>query len=297
MKRILAFIFFITLVFMLHGDVQFAEFVTARHNFHRRNHGTPALKWNENIAKFAQEWAEKLAQQEIMYHRKQNEYGENIYWCSGYEFNPASAVDAWYDEIKYYNYSNPVISSATGHFTQVVWAGSTELGCGVAKSKRGGTYFVCNYNPPGNHVRRIDRNVYPLKKPGTEAEDISGYLPESIDVWSDDAFVLTQSVEGFSRRKLPIANYYKGIEKCVYIVVYSRKREGSVYGTWDGPFVMGLIRIKGTWKGKLAEPDGWEGKDFGKTEFFRKLALQYYPSCKNNECWVGGDTGDFFYRE
>lgn len=281
---------------MLYADTRFADIVTKRHNFHRKNHGTPAMTWNDKIAGFAQEWADRLAGQDIMYHRDQSMYGENIFWSSGYEFDPASAVDDWYNEINYYSYSNPVISSATGHFTQVIWAGSAELGCGAARSKSGGIYFVCNYYPPGNHVRSLERNVYPRKSPGKELEDISGYLPESITVWSDDISVTNQQIDGFTMRKLPVANHYKGIENGVYIAVYSKKSSGSVYQTADGFFVAGLIRVKGRWKGKTAEPAGWEGRDISKAGYFMKLAAQYYPSC-GNECRAGGDTGSLFDRE
>jgi hypothetical protein len=49
-----------------------------------------------------------------------------------------------------------------GHFSQVVWVESTELGVGVAKSKTGQIFVVCNYNPPGNFVGSFAPNVPPL---------------------------------------------------------------------------------------------------------------------------------------
>lgn len=38
-----------------------------------------------------------------------------------------------YSEIKDYNFGNPGFSQGTGHFTQVVWKGSTEIGVGVGQ--------------------------------------------------------------------------------------------------------------------------------------------------------------------
>jgi hypothetical protein len=38
-----------------------------------------------------------------------------------------------------------------GHYTQVVWSGTRELGCGVARSPSR-EIWVCNYNPPGNYI-------------------------------------------------------------------------------------------------------------------------------------------------
>jgi hypothetical protein len=47
-------------------------------------------------------------------------------------------------QVNGYDYSNPVY----GHFTQIVWVATTELGCGVAQCS-GGAFYVCQYNPPG----------------------------------------------------------------------------------------------------------------------------------------------------
>jgi len=51
-----------------------------------------------------------------------------------------------------------------GHFTQVVWKGSTELGIGKASGRNGGTFVVANYNPPGNFGGQYNQNVFPLSK-------------------------------------------------------------------------------------------------------------------------------------
>ena len=40
-----------------------------------------------------------------------------------------------------------------GHYTQLVWAESTKLGCGAIKYEEGGynkLYLICNYGPAGN---------------------------------------------------------------------------------------------------------------------------------------------------
>jgi hypothetical protein len=51
-----------------------------------------------------------------------------------------------------------------GHFTQVIWKESTELGIAKAKGKNGSTYIVANYNPGGNMMGDYKDNVFPLKK-------------------------------------------------------------------------------------------------------------------------------------
>jgi len=47
----------------------------------------------------------------------------------------------------------------TGHFTQVVWKGSKEVGMGVSSD---GHFVVCNYSPPGNWTDNFAANVLPL---------------------------------------------------------------------------------------------------------------------------------------
>lgn len=69
----------------------------------------------------------------------------------------------WYDEINYYNFNNPGFGQKTGHFTQVVWLGTTDLGCGLAISKTNKIYGSCNYSPSGNYIGadQFRKNVLP----------------------------------------------------------------------------------------------------------------------------------------
>ena len=48
-----------------------------------------------------------------------------------------------------------------GHFTQVVWKSSKELGVGKATSRSGRIYVVANYYPPGNYQGQFAQNVLP----------------------------------------------------------------------------------------------------------------------------------------
>ncbi len=72
------------------------------------------------------------------------------------------AVDAWYSERQYYSYVNPVYSSSTGHFTQVVWNASVQVGLGIGivfKNPYYYRYVVADYSPPGNYLGQFATNV------------------------------------------------------------------------------------------------------------------------------------------
>lgn len=133
------------------------------HNHYRTIHGVPPLKLSKELCCFAEEWAKNIAATESFKHRPNNKYGENIYmeWSS----NPNSkvsgqkAVDSWYSEIKYHQFGREPSSLKSGHFTQVIWKESKELGVAYSRSKSGKIYVVANYNPAGNMMGQFKNNV------------------------------------------------------------------------------------------------------------------------------------------
>lgn len=133
----------------------FTEILNA-HNRYRSKHCAPALTWSPELAKGAQEWANACTPDpqfpDRFAHSKEawtdaNGYGENLYWGTNATAN--DAVDWWYNEVNQYNFDNPVFSNSVGHFTQLVWQNSKQIGCGLA-SCGGLNFWVCRYSPPGN---------------------------------------------------------------------------------------------------------------------------------------------------
>lgn len=114
---------------------------------------TNDVTWNSDIAAIAQSYADEYTCGADLEHSG-NSYnggalGENL--ARGFNFQKASGVTAWFNEIKYYNYSEPGFTEDTGHFTQLVWSETTEIGCGYKNcGSYWGYYVVCNYSPPGN---------------------------------------------------------------------------------------------------------------------------------------------------
>ena len=130
------------------------------HNKVRKDVGVTALTWSTDLAKFAQEWADHLASQGCdMQHRPRNgewkqKYGENIFWGRGADYSALDASKGWYSEIEFYTHGalNSSNWSKTGHYTQMVWKKTTQVGIAVAKCSDGAIIIVANYNPPGNYM-------------------------------------------------------------------------------------------------------------------------------------------------
>jgi len=93
-------------------------------------------------------------------------YGENISFFEGYGTDPMTllklAIDGWYNEVSLYNFDNPGYSSATGHFTCLVWLTSTRFGMGISiNQSTGQAYISFNTFPPGNIIGQFQQNVLP----------------------------------------------------------------------------------------------------------------------------------------
>jgi len=130
--------------------------IVAAHNGYRSMHCAPALTWSTQLAASAQQWANACTsngQGGFKHDDKRGQVGENLYW--GTRTTAKNAVDWWYGEISNYDFANPKccgppkIPAVVGHFTQVVWRNSTQVGCGVAACS-GKNFWVCRYSPPGN---------------------------------------------------------------------------------------------------------------------------------------------------
>jgi uncharacterized protein YkwD len=126
------------------------EMVTV-HNQWRSKVKVAPLRWSPQLATYAQQWANRLAATGKFEHRQQNKYGENLFWGSGRRWSPTEVVNSWGNEVKDYNYSRNSCRGVCGHYTQIVWKNTKEVGCAVAR-KGNQEYWVCNYNPPGNYI-------------------------------------------------------------------------------------------------------------------------------------------------
>jgi hypothetical protein len=103
------------------------------------------------VAAVAQRWAERLVARNEFLHRPKNVYGENMFKIVGSPWKPARVITEWAAESGNYDYESNHCRGICGHYTQLVWRDTQEVGCGVARKGRI-EIWVCDYNPPGNWV-------------------------------------------------------------------------------------------------------------------------------------------------
>jgi len=134
------------------------------------------LSWNTTLAEVAQAHADACVYEHNG--ERQQDFvalgGEDVYLGENIAFNafsePAQPVteyqldqmEAWWDEHldwDYQAYNSATINGAS-HFTQMIWANTTEVGCGTAFCEAMlndlDAYFsVCNYKQGGNYQNQL----------------------------------------------------------------------------------------------------------------------------------------------
>ncbi|KAM3500685.1 hypothetical protein MY10362_006185 [Beauveria mimosiformis] len=137
------------------GSSDFKSQMLAAHNWYRGQHSAAALKWDDNLASKSLAWASKCSSNPR--HEPNQPYGENI--ASGTSVSKAYEwVNLWGKERRNYNWNQSGFAAGTGHFTQVVWKGTTSVGCAETKCSSGSN-VVCKYDPPGNMMGDFEQNV------------------------------------------------------------------------------------------------------------------------------------------
>ena len=163
-------LFFAVLLFLSSISAHAASLLTSResrsvlreHNIYRSQVQMPALKYGRAEADSALKWAQDLESRNCPLEHSSAQfrswYGENLYaqWSSWLDLSVSSAVRAWGSEkVDYDAKSNScALGKVCGHYTQIVWRATTQVGCARAKCSSSGQQteiLVCQYNPAGNY--------------------------------------------------------------------------------------------------------------------------------------------------
>lgn len=157
-KNLLGAVFFAFGFMAIPPEPEIMKGITERHNFWREQVGQPPLQWSDELAAEARIWAEELARRGCqMEHRPGSGkwgtvHGENIFWASGMDADALMVVDAWAEERQFYQAATGKCRGGIcGHYTQLVWKTTRQVGCGMARCGEE-EIWVCNYDPPGNFV-------------------------------------------------------------------------------------------------------------------------------------------------
>ncbi|XP_071818944.1 GLIPR1-like protein 1 [Apostichopus japonicus] len=161
---ILATVF--SLSYAAYSDLE-KEAMLDAHNYYRGNVEPEAssmaeMVWDDHLAQLAQEWASGC----VFTHPKKNpDYkgvGQNLFLTTRRGTPTDVVVRAWYNEVQHYDYDTKTCAEENicGHYTQIVWAISKNVGCGVelcpiliseTREYTNAWIVACNYSPGGNH--------------------------------------------------------------------------------------------------------------------------------------------------
>ncbi|RAL16846.1 CAP domain-containing protein [Aspergillus homomorphus CBS 101889] len=147
--------------------------VLYNHNVHRSNHSASSLDWDSALESSAYTLAAKC----VYEHDTSIDgggYGQNI----GYGVESSAIGEMitnlmYNDEMGYYaelyGEADPDMTNFDlwGHFSQIVWKGTTKVGCATVTCPSLGNvdaaealpFTVCNYSPPGNYAGEYGTNV------------------------------------------------------------------------------------------------------------------------------------------
>ncbi|XP_065345974.1 uncharacterized protein LOC135943395 isoform X1 [Cloeon dipterum] len=152
------------------GDSEFISDCIRWHNIFRQKHSADQITMSSQLCAYAQAWANHLAHTNTFYYRNDRQIGQNLF-CrptgpqAHVEISGRDVALHWYGAMRQYDFfKEPDRLHANvnaGHFTQLVWVSTKQLGLGKAQSRNGRVIVVANYYPPGNVNGLYQKNVRP----------------------------------------------------------------------------------------------------------------------------------------
>jgi len=138
------------------GSGSFIQTVLDIHNAERNALGLPSLTWAADLAGTSQSWCNTIAARNSLAHSTGRVHiGENVAYTKSKAGSVAANINLWLSEKAYFiNGLYPHISTTgnvedAGHYSQIVWRTTTQVGCGQA-TNAGHDFLVCQYRVGGN---------------------------------------------------------------------------------------------------------------------------------------------------
>ncbi|KAI1497002.1 CAP domain-containing protein [Biscogniauxia marginata] len=129
-------------------------------NAYRAEHNASDVRWNATLEDYASGYLAGTCE----FRHSGGPYGENLaIGCS----NATSCVEAWGDEGRGFDFDDPDFTEETGHFSQLVWKNTTDVGCGRRLCGDSSWYLACEYWPRGNVIGAFGQMVGAPENAGT----------------------------------------------------------------------------------------------------------------------------------
>lgn len=141
-------------------DGDLAAAMLAAHNVARSEVGVAPMRWNPALAADASRWAEHLATTGRFEHDHGPDtlqQGENLWAGTRNGYRPNQMARGWLEEKRVFRPGIFPDNSTTGswqdvgHYTQVIWRETREMGCALARG-RDEDVLVCRYATAGNVI-------------------------------------------------------------------------------------------------------------------------------------------------
>lgn len=132
--------------------------ILALHNRERAAVGAPPLAWDPVLAAAAASYGPTLASLGRLAHSPRASrpgQRENLAMGTAGHYGLEDLVEMWIEEKRNFRPGTfPDVSRTgrwadVGHYTQMIWKGTTNVGCAL-HAARGRNYLICRYSPPGN---------------------------------------------------------------------------------------------------------------------------------------------------
>jgi hypothetical protein len=146
------------------GEAQDLSRLEARllavHNRERAATGARPLAWDSRLAAAAAAYGPALERLGKLAHAPANSrqgQGENLWMGTRDAYELEEMTEAWAAEKRLFRPGFfPAVSTSrhwsdVSHYTQMIWKGTTRVGCAVHKARKW-DFLICRYSPPGNVV-------------------------------------------------------------------------------------------------------------------------------------------------
>jgi len=119
-------------------------------------------------------------------------------------------------------------------------------------------------------------------------------LDKDFKVYTNGSMVINHPAPGFVEKVLPTNNDFSAAPGC-YMACYSHNPDQAVYSVGENVFVVGQVRVAGSYEGRMCQPQSPDVADeVSPEQFFNNLCNRTFATACQDGCEAAGDTGGWF---